>query len=60
VKVKILSGNQAGTVVDLERLEAEAAISTGYAELYTEPKAEPEPKEPKETAKPAAKKGKGK
>ena len=36
MRVLILSGNQAGTVVDLPRIEAEAAICTGYAALAPE------------------------
>ena len=35
--VLILSGNQAGSIVDLPRPEAEAALSTGYAALAPEP-----------------------
>lgn len=42
MKVRILSGNEKGAVVEMPQLEAEAALSTGYAEEYKEP--EPEPK----------------
>jgi hypothetical protein len=31
VKVKIVSGNQAGQVHDLPQVDAESAIATGYA-----------------------------
>ena len=34
MKVRILSGNQTGTIVDMPQSEAEANISTGFAELY--------------------------
>jgi hypothetical protein len=34
MKVRILSGNQKGAVLDQPQLEAEANISTGFAELY--------------------------
>jgi len=37
MRVLILSGNQAGSIVDLPRPEAEAALSTGYAALAPEP-----------------------
>jgi translation initiation factor 2 gamma subunit (eIF-2gamma) len=36
MRVKIISGNQAGTVQDLPQVEAEVAISTGYAERVVE------------------------
>lgn len=32
MKVRILSGNLAGQVMDLPRVEAEVALSTGYGE----------------------------
>lgn len=34
MKVRILSGNQTGAVVDMPQIDAENAISTGFAELY--------------------------
>ena len=40
MKVRILSGNQAGAVVELPQTEAENALSTGFAEVFVE---EPEP-----------------
>ena len=36
MKVRILSGNQAGAVVDMPQIEAENAIATGYAKLFDE------------------------
>jgi hypothetical protein len=36
VKVKILSGNQAGAVVEMSQHEAETNLSTGFAELVPE------------------------
>lgn len=35
-KVRYLSGNQAGAVVDLPEIEAQCAIDTGYAEPFVE------------------------
>ena len=53
MKVRILSGNQTGAVVEMSKTEAEANISTGYAEAVAEevkePKPEPEAK-PKKKA----------
>lgn len=40
MKVRILSGNQTGVVVDMPKLEAEANIATGYAEAVEDEKAE--------------------
>lgn len=58
VKVRILSGNERGQVVELDRTVAETDIATGFAELYVEPPlapvAAPEEEKPKE------KKGKAK
>jgi len=34
MKVRIVSGNQKGTVIDMPQSEAEAALSTGFAEFY--------------------------
>jgi hypothetical protein len=42
MKVRIKSGDQAGAVVELPRPEAEAALSTGYAEAVVEEAAEAE------------------
>lgn len=50
-KVRILSGNQKGAVVDLPRNEAEAAIDTGYGEAFVEPAVEPAPAKPAEKPK---------
>jgi hypothetical protein len=36
MKVKILSGNQAGAIVEMREDEAETAISTGYGEAVSE------------------------
>jgi hypothetical protein len=36
VKVKILSGNQTGAVVEMGQAEAEANLATGFAELVPE------------------------
>lgn len=36
-KVRILSGNQAGAVIEMSQPEAESAITSGFAEAYTEP-----------------------
>lgn len=36
MKVRILSGNQTGAVVDMPRPEAESNIATGYAEAVIE------------------------
>ena len=36
MKVWLLSGSQAGQVVDLPRTEAEVAVSTGYGEAAPE------------------------
>jgi hypothetical protein len=36
LKVRILSGNQTGQVVEQERPEAEANIATGFAEAVVE------------------------
>jgi hypothetical protein len=36
MKVKIVSGNQAGLVQDLPQVEAEVAVATGYAVAVTE------------------------
>lgn len=53
MKVRIRSGNQAGAVVEMTQPEAEAAVATGYAEVYVEPvevveeKTEPEATEPR-------------
>jgi hypothetical protein len=50
MKVRILSGNQTGAVVEMPVKEAEANIATGYAEAVieeapsvSEPEPEPEP-----------------
>lgn len=45
-KVRYLSGNQAGAVVELPEIEAQCAIDTGYAEPFVEaaPKKKPEPR----------------
>lgn len=48
VKVRILSGSQAGAVVDLSAGEAENAVATGYAESYSEPEPTPAPSEPEQ------------
>jgi hypothetical protein len=34
MKVRIVSGSQAGAVVDMPQVEAEINISSGFAELY--------------------------
>ncbi len=54
MKVRILSGNQTGAVVEMSKTEAEANISTGYAEAVAEevapvkaPESDPEPEEEK-------------
>lgn len=36
-KMRILSGTQAGAVVEMDLPEAQNAYCTGYAELYVEP-----------------------
>jgi len=36
MKVKILSGNQTGAVIEMRQDEAEAAIATGYGEAVAE------------------------
>lgn len=38
-KVRILSGSQAGAVVDLPVAEAESAIATGFAAVHVAPSA---------------------
>lgn len=43
MKVRILSGNAKGQVVEMGQTEAEVNIATGYAEAYVAP---PEPKQP--------------
>jgi len=53
MKVRILSGNARGQIVEMSQTEAEVNIATGYAEAYVappEPKqpTKPEPKQPKE------------
>jgi len=56
-KVRILSGNDAGAVVDMPTTEAECAIATGFAAEYAEPISAPRlaPKQPKpEEPKPPA------
>jgi hypothetical protein len=35
-KIRILSGNQAGAIVEMERTLAEVSVSTGYAEYVIE------------------------
>lgn len=52
-KVRILSGNQAGAVVELPQVEAECAIDSGYAVAVADvpaprlaPKAPPKPLKP--------------
>lgn len=46
-KVKIVSGNMAGAVVEMPQAEAEAAFATGFGEPVAE-KGKPKPKvEPK-------------
>lgn len=47
-KVRILSGSQAGSVVDLPETEAQANVDTGFAEYV---KAETEDKPAKKPAK---------
>jgi hypothetical protein len=42
MRVKILSGNQAGTIEDVSASEAENLIATGFAEAVPEPAPEPE------------------
>ena len=55
MKVRILSGNARGQVVEMPQTEAEVNISTGFAEavedatVEVEPEPEPEP-EPLDTA----------
>jgi len=54
--VKIMSGNQAGAVVEMRPDEAEIAITTGYGERVPEPveAKDPEPEaesEPKKSKK---------
>lgn len=44
MKVRILSGNEKGGVVDLPLPAAESAIATGYAEAFAEAPAPPAPK----------------
>ena len=69
-KARILSGNEAGSVLEMSQPEFESACSCGFAEPYVEakpkaaeePKAKPEPKpkpvdEPK--AEPAPRKERG-
>ena len=44
MKVRILSGNNAGAVVEMDKTEAEVNIATGYAEAVSDepaPKVEP-------------------
>jgi hypothetical protein len=43
MRVKILSGNQAGTIEDVSASEAENLIATGFAEAVPEPAPEPKP-----------------
>lgn len=50
MKVRILSGNQKGAVVEMGQTEAESAIGTGFAEAVVEAppeKAEEEAKAPR-------------
>jgi len=35
MKVRIVSGNQTGAVVEMGQSEAESAIGSGYAEVFT-------------------------
>ena len=37
MKVKVKTGNQAGQVLDLPRIEAENMMATGYADPFVEP-----------------------
>lgn len=37
MRVKILSGNQTGAIVEMRPDEAEVAIHSGYAEVVAEP-----------------------
>jgi hypothetical protein len=51
MKVRILSGSQAGAVVEMPATEAECAVATGYAERFVPaPDPEPEAEEPKKKA----------
>jgi len=43
MKVRILSGSQAGSVVEMSQLEAEVNLSTGFGELVPEPPVIPGP-----------------
>jgi hypothetical protein len=57
MRIKILSGNQTGAIVEMRPDEAEVAIHSGYGEVVTEPVPEPKEKAKPKAAK-AAKKGK--
>jgi len=46
MKVRILSGNARGQIVEMSQTEAEVNIATGYAQAYVAP---PEPKQPAAT-----------
>lgn len=54
-KVRILSGDQAGAIVEMPLAEAQAGYCTGYLELYVEPevdtKSKPEFAAPKSKGK---------
>lgn len=54
MKLRILSGNQRGAVVEMDQPAGEAAIGSGYAELYVE--ATEAPAEPAAPPKAAPKK----
>jgi hypothetical protein len=47
MKVRILSGNLAGQVVDMDKTEAEANLATGFVELVVEAGAPAPPVEEK-------------
>jgi len=48
VKVKIVSGNQTGAVIDMRQDEAEAALATGYGVSAEPTPVEPEQEEEKD------------
>ena len=47
MKVRILSGNQTGAVLDLPQAEATAALDTGFAEVIVDSEPVEEAEEPK-------------
>jgi len=56
-RVRILSGSESGTVVEMSQPEAESAIGCGYAEAFVEPTPTPRLAPPPKADKPTKSKG---